>query len=106
MTDPIADMLARVRNAALAQHANTRIPASKLKHSIAKILKDEGYIADVRSRSLVCLPGHPPRVAPGAPGLRASQPDPARVERAGHVDPEHFTWADDGYRSSSPQGGR
>ena len=48
MTDPIADMLARVRNAALAQHANTRIPASKLKHSIAKILKDEGYIADVR----------------------------------------------------------
>lgn len=48
MTDPIADMLARVRNAAMAQHAVTRMPASKLKHSIAKILKDEGYIADVR----------------------------------------------------------
>jgi small subunit ribosomal protein S8 len=48
MTDPIADMLARVRNAAMAQHAVTRMPASKLKHNIAKILKAEGYIADVR----------------------------------------------------------
>ena len=48
MTDPIADMLARVRNAAMAQHAVTRVPASKVKHSIAKILKEEGYIADVR----------------------------------------------------------
>ena len=48
MTDPIADMLARVRNAAMAQHAMTRMPASKLKHSIAQILKAEGYIADVR----------------------------------------------------------
>ena len=48
MTDPIADMLARVRNAAMAQHAVTRVPASKLKHSIAKILQAEGYVADVR----------------------------------------------------------
>jgi small subunit ribosomal protein S8 len=48
MTDPIADMLARVRNAALAQHAITRMPASKVKHNIAQLLKAEGYIADVR----------------------------------------------------------
>ena len=48
MTDPIADMLARVRNAAMAQHAVTRVPASKLKHSIAKILQAEGYVGDVR----------------------------------------------------------
>jgi small subunit ribosomal protein S8 len=48
MTDPIADMLARVRNAAMAQHAITRMPASKVKHSIAQILKAEGYIGDVR----------------------------------------------------------
>lgn len=48
MTDPIADMLARVRNAAMAQHAITRMPASKVKQNIAKILKAEGYIADVR----------------------------------------------------------
>lgn len=49
MTDPIADMLARVRNASLAQHAVTRIPASKLKQRLAEILKAEGYIADVRT---------------------------------------------------------
>lgn len=48
MTDPIADLLARVRNAAMAQHASTRVPASKLKHNIAKILHAEGYVADVR----------------------------------------------------------
>jgi small subunit ribosomal protein S8 len=48
MTDPIADLLARVRNAAMAQHASTRVPASKLKHNIAKILQAEGYVSDVR----------------------------------------------------------
>jgi small subunit ribosomal protein S8 len=48
MTDPIADMLARVRNAAMAQHASTRLPASKVKHNIAQILKAAGYVADVR----------------------------------------------------------
>ena len=48
MTDPIADLLTRIRNAALARHDRTEIPASRLKASVAKILKDEGYIADVR----------------------------------------------------------
>lgn len=48
MTDPIADLLTRIRNAALARHDRTEIPASRLKHEVAKILKNEGYIADVR----------------------------------------------------------
>jgi small subunit ribosomal protein S8 len=48
MTDPIADLLTRIRNAALARHDRTEIPASRLKANVAKILKDEGYIADVR----------------------------------------------------------
>ncbi len=48
MTDPIADLLTRIRNAALARHDRTDIPASKLKANVAKILKEEGYIADVR----------------------------------------------------------
>lgn len=48
MTDPIADMLARIRNAALARHDSTRMPASKIKKAILEILKAEGYIADVR----------------------------------------------------------
>ncbi len=48
-SDPIADMLTRIRNAALARHERTEIPASKLKHAVATILKAEGYIADVRA---------------------------------------------------------
>ena len=43
-SDPIADMLARVRNALLARHATVSMPSSKMKVAIAKILKDEGYI--------------------------------------------------------------
>lgn len=48
MTDPIADMLTRIRNASLARHELTLMPASNLKKHIAEILKAEGYIADVR----------------------------------------------------------
>jgi small subunit ribosomal protein S8 len=46
MTDPIADMLARIRNAIMAQHDRVQMPASKLKMRIAEILKTEGYISD------------------------------------------------------------
>jgi small subunit ribosomal protein S8 len=48
MTDPVADMLARIRNATLARHDRTEIPLSKLKVRIADILKEEGYISDYR----------------------------------------------------------
>jgi small subunit ribosomal protein S8 len=44
MTDPIADMLTRIRNANKAKFEKVKIPSSKIKVSIAKILKDEGYI--------------------------------------------------------------
>src|SRR5690606_21522765 len=47
-TDPISDMLARIRNAALARHERTEIPRSVIKERIAAILKAEGYIADFR----------------------------------------------------------
>lgn len=47
MTDPIADMLTRIRNAAHAQHPSLVIPGSKVKLRIAEILKEEGYITDV-----------------------------------------------------------
>jgi len=46
MTDPIADMLTRVRNAQAATKAQVTMPASKLKAAIAKVLRDEGYITD------------------------------------------------------------
>ena len=44
MTDPIADMLTRIRNASSAMHDDVEIPASKIKESIAKILSDEGFV--------------------------------------------------------------
>lgn len=47
-SDPIADMLARVRNALMIKHATTSMPTSKMKVAIAKILKEEGYIVDYR----------------------------------------------------------
>jgi len=45
MTDPISDMLTRIRNAQLAEKADVRMPSSKVKASIAQVLQDEGYIA-------------------------------------------------------------
>ena len=45
MTDPIADMLTRVRNALMVGHSSVAMPASKIKVAIAKILKEEGYIS-------------------------------------------------------------
>jgi small subunit ribosomal protein S8 len=46
MTDPVADMLTRIRNANTAGHQTVDVPASKMKKSIAAILKEEGYIED------------------------------------------------------------
>ncbi len=46
MTDTIADMLVRIKNAIMAKHKEVRIPHSKMKERIAKILKEEGFISD------------------------------------------------------------
>jgi small subunit ribosomal protein S8 len=47
-SDPIADMLTRIRNALMAKHTSVAIPSSKIKVAIAKILADEGYISGYR----------------------------------------------------------
>jgi small subunit ribosomal protein S8 len=47
MTDPVADMLTRIRNAVRARHTRVAMPASKLKLAIARVLKEEGYISDI-----------------------------------------------------------
>jgi small subunit ribosomal protein S8 len=57
MTDPIADMLTRIRNATVARHDSVRMPSSKLKEALAAILEREGYIA-----------GHTVSGDPGRPG--------------------------------------
>ncbi|WP_035382805.1 30S ribosomal protein S8 [Ferriphaselus sp. R-1] len=46
MSDPISDMLTRIRNAQMAEKAVVKMPSSKLKSAIAQVLKDEGYIDD------------------------------------------------------------
>lgn len=48
MTDPIADMLTRIRNANTAGHRRVEVPASNMKKSVAEILKNEGYIVDYK----------------------------------------------------------
>ncbi len=48
LTDPIADMLTRIRNAHLALHKEVSVPCSKMKEAMATILKQEGYVEDVR----------------------------------------------------------
>jgi small subunit ribosomal protein S8 len=46
MTDPIADMLTRIRNALAARHERVQMPGSRMKQEIARVLKEEGYILD------------------------------------------------------------
>lgn len=57
VTDPIADMLTRIRNAIMVRHDSVLMPASRIKLSVAKILKDEGFITDY-----TVLKGKPQRV--------------------------------------------
>ena len=48
MTDPISDLLTRIRNAQLAHHASVTMPSSKLKVAVCRALKDEGYVESVK----------------------------------------------------------
>jgi small subunit ribosomal protein S8 len=48
VTDPVADMLARIRNASMAEHEKVDIPASKMKVRIAELLKEEGFVKNFR----------------------------------------------------------
>jgi small subunit ribosomal protein S8 len=57
MTDPIADMLTRIRNANIAMHDDVRMPSSKLKEALAGVLKSEGYIEAFEVEENVGRPG-------------------------------------------------
>ena len=69
ISDPIADMLTRIRNASRARHLEVVVPASRTKREIARILKDEGFIADIREDQVVVA--SPPQADPAA-GQRES----------------------------------
>jgi small subunit ribosomal protein S8 len=57
MTDPLADMLTRIRNANVAMHDNVHMPSSKLKEALASILEKEGYIQGFRVQDSTGRPG-------------------------------------------------
>jgi small subunit ribosomal protein S8 len=68
MTDPIADMLTRIRNAALARHDRAEMPHSRLKEHVAHVLKAEGYIDDVRVNEAPDAAAPAAESTPGASG--------------------------------------
>ena len=105
MTDPVADMLTRIRNACTAGHRRVDMPVSKLKTELARLLRDNHYIADFKvlddgAHGVLRLylkyhnerAGHP-RAPPGvharAPPLRQVPRDPAGQERPRHGDRVH-----------------
>ena len=109
LTDPIADMLTRIRNANKAMHDTAEMPTSRIKEEIARVLKDEGYIKDFRVVEVEGQPystlvvelkfgtqppardhGRQARLAPRPPRLRAQGPSAARPRRARHRDPVHL----------------
>ena len=118
LTDPVADMLTRVRNALQARHQKVDVPASRLKVEIARILKEEGYISNFKATE---EEGHKvirdlfevrraqrsgdfeggARVASRLPRLRAPQRDSAGAGRHGHQHPDHAARRDD--RTPGPQ---
>lgn len=53
MTDPIADMLTRIRNAQGAEHRSVHMPSSKLKRAVAQVLADEGFIRDFATETVM-----------------------------------------------------
>ena len=112
LTDPVADMLTRIRNAIRARHQKVDVPASKLKLEIARILKEEGYISNFKpteeegqkvlrvylkygNNNEAAIRDLAARLASRLPRLRRPQRDPARAGRPGHQHPDHAPRRDD-----------
>ena len=92
LTDPVADMLTRIRNAIRARHQKVDVPASNLKTEIARILKEEGYISNFKPTE---EEGHKviriyAGVASGMPGVCPPHRNSARSGRPGN---QHFDYA-------------
>ena len=120
-SDPIADMLTRMRNAIQARHPKVDVPASKLKAEIARILKEEGYITNFKVAEegakrtikiyLKYSAGNAPvisrdraRFAARLPGVRRADRYSARAGRPGNQHPDHAARRDD--RAGRAQGAR
>ena len=106
-TDPIADLLTRIRNASRAKHSRVDLPSSKLKVELARILKEEGYLANFKvveeqkaeedAARVPALHAGPPqrdhgpeaRFAAGFAALRGQDGHPAGGGRNGNLDRVH-----------------
>jgi len=123
MTDPIADMLTRIRNAAMAHKDEVILPASTVKQRIAEILVNEGYIAEasvsgegkeraitpaaeVRFEARADHHRSEARLHPGPACLRREGRHPEGVGRPGHRYPVHIERRDDGPPSQETGRGR
>jgi small subunit ribosomal protein S8 len=122
LTDPISDMLTRVRNAALARHERVSIPASRLKRAVAEILVSEGYITSVQSDvddrghdRIVLVLKYDREKLPAIEGIRRVSRPGKRVyvacdkigkgsQRPGHLGAQHVAWCDE--RPHGPYAGR
>ena len=112
MTDPIADMLTRIRNANSAQFETVKMPGSKLKESLAAILEREGYIAGYKVEKNATRPGldardhHEVRPGPHPDHRRASSgsPSPGCASTPGPTR-SPGSWAASGWPWSRPATG-
>ena len=92
LTDPVADFLTRIRNAHGARHQKLDVPASKLKAEIARILKEEGYIANVKSveeEGRQVLRVYLKYVQTRLPCVHRQGRDPPRTGWPGYLDHDH-----------------
>ena len=119
-TDPIADMLTRVRNANKALHAQVEMPASGLKIELARLLQDEGYIESFAVRGegakpeleifaddVVCGHGSGEEdQQAGPPRLRQEGQPPQSPGRSGDGRYLYVAWTHDGSRGSTTRSGR
>ena len=125
MTDPIADMLTRIRNANLALHSSVTMPSSKLKEQIAKLLAAEGYVegydvapatqgTELTIRLKFSGKGNRDRILkgirrvsrPGAPHLQGNERSPQGAGRAGNGDRVYLPGVAFGPRGATPAPGR
>jgi ribosomal protein S8 len=123
LTDPVADMLTRVRNALQARHQKVDIPASRLKVEIARILKEEGYVSNFKAteeeghkviriylkygaHNEAAISKAGSRVAPRLPRVCAAQRDSPGARRHGDQHPDHAARSDDGTPGAQGRRGR
>ena len=122
-SDPIADMLTRVRNAIQARHPKVDVPASKLKAEIARILKEEGYITNFKvaeegAKKTIKIylkygANNSPVISaiervsrPGLPGVCRADGHPARIGRPRNQHSDDAEGRDDGPRRALGAPGR